>query len=339
MPIQNDFVPIAIAGGANVEDQADYIIAPEVATGFATGESPTSILFNKMMRQASTIAAAVAMYLVNNTGQPVLDNGNPATIAALLQQAGRTKLLANQSFYVSTAGNDANDGLTLATPKRTAQAMVNALQAGYDLNGFVASILRVGGNYTDGTIVAGPLVGQKGRASLVFDIVSTAVSIASAASCYVATDGGCFTVQNQGIASSGGYGLIALCGSSISHQGNNFGVCAAAHTCGTDGGFVSAIGNYAVSGSASSSILASVNGSCGCSVQVTIIGNPNFAGGFAEASQNGTLNCAGFTFVGAGATGARAVASLNGVIDTNGVGAAAFPGNSSPAPTTGGQIN
>jgi len=66
-----------------------------------------------------------------------------------------------------------------------------------------------------------------------------------------------------------------------------------------------------------------------------VTGTPNFVGSFANASRNGTLQAIGVTYSGS-ATGARYVASGNGVIYTGG-GASYFPGNAAGSTSTGGQ--
>jgi hypothetical protein len=258
--------------------------------------------------------------------------------ARYLQVAnGRIRLTANTTFYVSTTGNDTTGDGSVANPFRTAQKASDLLQQKYDLAGFVATIARAGGTYTDGVVVKGRYLGAAGKESVVFDIVSTSVTVSSTASCYLGQDGAAFTVKNQTLSSGSGYGIISI-GSSIAHQGNNFGICANAHLCGTDSGFITSTGPYTVSGNAPNHILASVNGCVSSSVLATLTGTPAFSSSYAGAAQNGTINAAGSTFTGS-ATGLRYAASTNGVIDTNTGGASFFPGSTPGTTTTGGQYN
>jgi hypothetical protein len=83
---QNDFKAFAIGGNADVVDQATYSSLPALASGFGTGTALSSQL-NKVWRQASTIAEAVAQYIVDHSGQDVLDNGVVATIVTNLALA------------------------------------------------------------------------------------------------------------------------------------------------------------------------------------------------------------------------------------------------------------
>ena len=86
MTVENDFLPFATAVGANVLDQADYDAAAWVSTGFADGLAVTPYL-NKVWRQSSVIATAVAAFVVQQTGEPTLDNGDVVALTALLTQA------------------------------------------------------------------------------------------------------------------------------------------------------------------------------------------------------------------------------------------------------------
>ena len=70
----NDFKAFATSIGANVEAQSDYVLDPVLNNGFQTGIANSSKL-NKVWRQSSFIAAAIAQF-VANAGNPVFDDGN-----------------------------------------------------------------------------------------------------------------------------------------------------------------------------------------------------------------------------------------------------------------------
>lgn len=70
----NDFKAFATSIGANVEAQSDYVLDPVLNNGFQTGIANSSKL-NKVWRQSSFIAAAIAQF-VANAGHPVFDDGN-----------------------------------------------------------------------------------------------------------------------------------------------------------------------------------------------------------------------------------------------------------------------
>lgn len=72
---KNDFKPFATAANANVTAQADWETLPALLSGFTAGKA-SSAQVNKAIRQASFIAAALAQYTANKSGQDVLDNGD-----------------------------------------------------------------------------------------------------------------------------------------------------------------------------------------------------------------------------------------------------------------------
>lgn len=91
----NNFKAFATANGANVTAQSDYEALTALLTGFQSGKA-SSAQINKAIRQSSTIAAVVAQYIANNSGNDVLDNGDTAGILANL-------ILAIQSSVKGTA--------------------------------------------------------------------------------------------------------------------------------------------------------------------------------------------------------------------------------------------
>ncbi|ECY3371278.1 hypothetical protein AU588_07885 [Salmonella enterica subsp. enterica serovar Agona] len=71
----NNFKPFATAANANVTSQTDWESLPALLSGFMAGKA-SSAQVNKAIRQASFIAAALAQYTANKSGQDVLDNGD-----------------------------------------------------------------------------------------------------------------------------------------------------------------------------------------------------------------------------------------------------------------------
>ncbi|WP_176061656.1 hypothetical protein [Burkholderia multivorans] len=86
MATQNDFLPFATGPGANVVDQATYASLPALTTGFLSGTAQ-SIQLNKVWRQSSIMAAVVAQFIVNQTGQNATDDGTTATLLTNLASA------------------------------------------------------------------------------------------------------------------------------------------------------------------------------------------------------------------------------------------------------------
>ncbi|MCF1340497.1 hypothetical protein LH696_09145 [Enterobacter asburiae] len=71
----NNFKPFATAANANVVSQADWEALPALLSGFTSGKAASAEV-NKAIRQASFIAAALAQYTANKSGQDVLDDAD-----------------------------------------------------------------------------------------------------------------------------------------------------------------------------------------------------------------------------------------------------------------------
>lgn len=85
MPI-NDFRPFAIDIGANVVTQDDYLVKPELVEGFTVGILKSE-LANKVWRQSSFVASAIAQFIMNELGEDVIDNGDVAYFVNMLANA------------------------------------------------------------------------------------------------------------------------------------------------------------------------------------------------------------------------------------------------------------
>lgn len=72
---KNDFKAFATDRNANVMSQEEWEALPALLSGFTAGKA-SSAQVNKAIRQASFIAAALAQYTANKSGQDVLDNGD-----------------------------------------------------------------------------------------------------------------------------------------------------------------------------------------------------------------------------------------------------------------------
>ena len=80
----NDFLVFGGAGGANVITQAAYAALGARTSGFSSGTA-NSAQCNKTWRQSSIMAAVLAQFISDRTGQDVLDDGTTATILANLK--------------------------------------------------------------------------------------------------------------------------------------------------------------------------------------------------------------------------------------------------------------
>lgn len=110
----NDFLPFATAAGANVLTQSDYASLAAVATGYQSGIAKSQQL-NKTWRQSSIMAAVVAQFIADQTGQNAVDDGTTATLLANLKAAvlasaghGQCRLSAASSTSLKLAPYNGN---------------------------------------------------------------------------------------------------------------------------------------------------------------------------------------------------------------------------------------
>lgn len=82
----NDFLPFGGGGAANVIDQPTYAALAARLTGFQSGTAQSAQL-NKVWRQSSIMAAVLAQFIVDQTGQSAVDDGTIATLEANLKSA------------------------------------------------------------------------------------------------------------------------------------------------------------------------------------------------------------------------------------------------------------
>ena len=83
---QNDFKPFATNRDANIIGQAEYETLAALGNGFAKGLAKSSEL-NKVMRQSSSITAALARFAAAKTGEALLDNGDIDSLCRQIETA------------------------------------------------------------------------------------------------------------------------------------------------------------------------------------------------------------------------------------------------------------
>ena len=115
MAIENDFLPFAAAGGANVITQAQYAALAALASGFVSGEVLSAQL-NKVLRQQSIMSAVLAQFIVDATGQTAIDDGTTATLIANLQRAIATYNVSLDSGVVNALAVTLNPPLAAYVP-------------------------------------------------------------------------------------------------------------------------------------------------------------------------------------------------------------------------------
>lgn len=105
MPV-NDFQPFATGAGENVVSQATYLAALWRTQGFLAGLAESAQL-NKVWRQGSFVAAALAQFISDTLDEDVLDNGDQAAFILQLQQA-LTIAAASRGARIVTASTTLN---------------------------------------------------------------------------------------------------------------------------------------------------------------------------------------------------------------------------------------
>lgn len=84
--LYNDFKPFAVADDANVIGQAEYERSDFLKGGFRKGLARSAEI-NKAIRQGSSVAAAVARFTADKTGEAVRDNGDIDALCGQLERA------------------------------------------------------------------------------------------------------------------------------------------------------------------------------------------------------------------------------------------------------------
>jgi len=280
-----------------------------------------------------------------------LDKGDRTQLLQAIQRLGRNRLSANLNLYVSTTGNDANDGQSSATAWRTLQHAWNNVVGYIDLNGHNVIVNVADGTYTQGLLAAGAPLGYGTG-----NTVNFVGNVGAPGNCVVSvTNGHCFEASNGAFIGISGFqmtgtgtdtlGNAACCivatgSSNVTVEGAvTFAACPGQHAFG-DGGSVTFLSSYAIAGGAQSHILAgygSIVSYSGASLTVTLSGTPAFANGFVAASSGFIQAIAANTHFTGTASGPRYSASLNGIINTGGGGATFFPGSAPGTVGSGGQ--
>jgi hypothetical protein len=186
-------------------------------------------------------------------------------------------------------------------------------------------------------VVSAPWVGS-GTVTLQGNISTPANALLStgASDCITVFSGGTLTVTGFKLTNTGAFLLHANSGL-IRFSLLTFGACGSQQIRVSDGGRMSAIGNYGIDGSAINHWSALVNGIIRVQARtITLTGTPAFSGAFANAELNSTMLLNSNSFSGA-ATGPRYSAANNSVISSGGAGATYLPGNVAGSTGTGGQ--
>ncbi|WP_439543299.1 DUF2793 domain-containing protein [Hyphomicrobium sp.] len=243
----------------------------------------------------------------------------------------REVLTANRNYYVRTDGNDANTGLA-----NTSGGAFLTIQKALDIIGALdISIYSVTLNVGAGAF---NLTGSNTLKSPVGSGAVTISGAGAASTTVTATSGSCFYGPNLGgvvfnISNmkletvTSGECLWAFGTGEIRHSNIEFGACAGNHVRASQGGQVTALTNYAISGGALRHLFSETfSNVTTTSRTATLTGTPAFSSSFAAASFNALMRANAMTFVGS-ATGARYSVNTGALLYVNGGGANYFPGS------------
>ncbi|HDP7514990.1 phage tail protein [Escherichia coli] len=95
---KNDFKAFATALNANVMSQEEWEALPALLSGFTAGKA-SSAQVNKVIRQASFIAAALAQFVSDKTQLDVLDNGDLPGFVELLGSGFAVEYLSRKNPF------------------------------------------------------------------------------------------------------------------------------------------------------------------------------------------------------------------------------------------------
>lgn len=115
----SEFIPFAIGAGANIEDQGTYAAEPAIAQGFSGGLARAT-LHNKLFRQSSFIASAIAQFVVGRLDIDINDDGDLLSFVNNFTHALLDLITSVQgNFYTFEGvptGNVAGNAGTITSP-------------------------------------------------------------------------------------------------------------------------------------------------------------------------------------------------------------------------------
>lgn len=170
----NDFLVFGGSDAANVIDQVTYNALSTRLEGFRAGVAQSNE-FNKVWRQSSIMAAVLAQFICDLTGEDAIDDGSTADLLANLKMATTGRLINVQRFassgnYIATAGTTSvvvevvGGGGGGGGCQATASSQV-AVSGGGGGGGYALSRLTSGFSGTTVTIGAGGAGGVAGASS------------------------------------------------------------------------------------------------------------------------------------------------------------------------------
>lgn len=295
-------------------------------SGYGVGVITTSAVSERLIVDSLNLrgfSTPINVPATNNiVGQNIHYDGSAVVIS------GRREILtAARTYYVSTAGSDSNNGLSVGAPFATLNKARDAALA-LDLNGFTVTIQHAASQTPSNalTFTVAPVGGN-----ITLDLGGSVLTTIGNA----VTNSAPFnlTVQNIGIGTTvTGHALIAnVPGAQITvGSGVEFKACAQRAMRVTSGARILCIANFTISGGGLAAVSASTCGSIGFfTITITLTGTPAFSVGFAQTDSGGIVSTQGSTVTFSGsATGPRYSFSAGGILVTGGGGTSYFPGSS-----------
>jgi hypothetical protein len=243
----------------------------------------------------------------------------------------REQLTSDRTYYVSTSGNNSNNGLTVGTPFLTIQKAIDVICGTLDLGNYNVTVQLADGTYT-GTVTLYPVLTGKGVAKIQGNTTTPANTVINATSNNSITANGAginWTIKHVTIASSYS-AIVAYNHAFLLLDSVSFGSVTGYHVY-CLGAYVYISGSYTISGGGIAHVeiqaAGVVNFQTGA-VTINFTGAPNFSSAFVESVTNSCCQAVGITFTGtyASVTGKRYNVNLLAVIQVN-AGANYFPGN------------
>lgn len=183
---KNDFKAFATDRNANVISQEEWEALPALLSGFTAGKA-SSAQVNKVIRQASFIAAALAQFVSDKTQRDVLDNGDLPGFVELLGSGFAVEYLSRKNPF----GDIKSDGTVQTALENLDLGEAAKVSLGVDQNYVnVTSLRQSGVVYTNSTgkpiLVSISILNERGKesSSLFIDdteVASSAISPVSGA--------------------------------------------------------------------------------------------------------------------------------------------------------------
>jgi hypothetical protein len=280
-------------------------------------------------------------------------NADFAAVTNAVNATSLNMLSAPATFYVAPGGADVpGNGLSITSPCATVSYVFNLLLDAYNLNNNGATIQLANGTYTEAITCNGAVQGQAAAAQVIIQgNVSSPNLVTIVGNPYCLAAGNGALVQIQGVTlQSTSQCLVTNNHSHMNVQNCIFGPATDAHMMALRFSTILTTGNYSINGGGACH--AKVIEAGGIFIEpnvadpqsnplgqpvIAISGTPAFSNAFLFATDTGFIKC-GAAFTGTGATGVRTSATMNGVINIRGQGAAYVPGSIAGTTATGGQV-